>query len=247
MLINFKRRELAEGEHGLAVWKSVEEKKEVPLASSALILCDVWDDHHASGAVIRLNELLPKMERFVKFMRDNGAFIIHAPSDTMDFYADTPARKRMACFKNAEPAVVNDIRDVKRPVDASDGGDDSFADPRESRRVWTRQNPVISIDMEADGISDDGAEVYGYLKNAGINRVFIMGVHTNMCIMDRPFAIRNLVRWGFETALARDLTDLMYNPARAPYVSHEEGLALTIGYIEKFWCPTVAAEEIMYK
>ncbi|MBE0697009.1 MAG: hypothetical protein IH586_08800 [Anaerolineaceae bacterium] len=40
-------------------------------------------------------------------------------------------------------------------------------------------------------------------------------------------------------ALVRDLTDAMYNPAQAPYVSHDEGTRLVIEYIEKFWCPTV--------
>jgi hypothetical protein len=39
-------------------------------------------------------------------------------------------------------------------------------------------------------------------------------------------------------ALIRDLTDALYNPARPPYVSHEEGTRLVVEYIEKFWCPT---------
>ena len=34
--------------------------------------------------------------------------------------------------------------------------------------------------------------------------------------------------------------DALYNPAMPPYVSHEEGTALVVGYIEKFWCPTAA-------
>jgi hypothetical protein len=65
-----------------------------------------------------------------------------------------------------------------------------------------------------------------------------------MCVLGRSFAIRAMVRRGVETALIRDLTDTMYNPAMPPYVSHDEGTRLVIEYIEKFWCPTVGSEEL---
>ena len=45
-----------------------------------------------------------------------------------------------------------------------------------------------------------------------------------------------------DVALIRDLTDTMYNPARPPYVSHEEGTRLVVGYIEKHWCGTVESD-----
>jgi len=74
--------------------------------------------------------------------------------------------------------------------------------------------------------------------------VLVMGVHTNMCVLNRSFAIKQMVRWGMRVALIRDLTDAMYNPARPPYVSHAEGTDLVIGYIERFWCPSVDSREI---
>ena len=45
--------------------------------------------------------------------------------------------------------------------------------------------------------------------------------------------------------LVRDLTDAMYNPQRAPYVSHAEGTELVIQYIEKYWCPTARSSDLM--
>jgi hypothetical protein len=54
-----------------------------------------------------------------------------------------------------------------------------------------------------------------------------------------------MVRWGVEICLVRDLTDAMYNPAFSPYVSHDEGTQLVIGYIEKFWCPTTDSTGLM--
>jgi hypothetical protein len=64
-----------------------------------------------------------------------------------------------------------------------------------------------------------------------------------MCILNRSFAIRQMVGLGFRVALVRDLTDAMYNPAMRPYVSHDEGTRLVVGYIEKFWCPTVSSQD----
>jgi len=45
-------------------------------------------------------------------------------------------------------------------------------------------------------------------------------------------------------ALSRDLTDAMYNPLKPPYVSHDAGTQLIIGYIEKFWCPTITGDDL---
>lgn len=54
-----------------------------------------------------------------------------------------------------------------------------------------------------------------------------------------------MVRWGMPIALIRDVTDTLYNPARPPYVSHEEGTRLVVAYIEKFWCPTVSSDDLL--
>ena len=72
-----------------------------------------------------------------------------------------------------------------------------------------------------------------------------MGVHTNMCVLHRTFAIKQMVRWGVDMALIRDLTDAMYNPAMAPYVSHAEGTRLVVEFIEKFWCASVQSGDML--
>jgi hypothetical protein len=71
-----------------------------------------------------------------------------------------------------------------------------------------------------------------------------MGVHTNMCVLNRSFAIKQMTRWGIRCVLVRDLTDAMYNPKKRPNVTHEEGTELVIGHIEKWWCPTVLSSEL---
>lgn len=72
-----------------------------------------------------------------------------------------------------------------------------------------------------------------------------MGVHTNMCILNRTFAIKAMTRWGLRCVLVRDLTDSMYNPKMPPFLAHDQGTELVIEHIEKYWCPTVTSGEIM--
>jgi hypothetical protein len=72
-----------------------------------------------------------------------------------------------------------------------------------------------------------------------------MGVHTNMCILNRSFAIKQMTKWGLRCILVRDLTDAMYDPKAQPFVTHEQGTELVIQHIEKHWCPTVESAELL--
>jgi len=217
-------------------------------SETAAIICDMWDHHWCTGAETRATELAPRMNELVRTLRTAGVRIIHAPSDTMPFYADHPARLAflaLACHqeKSAEPLpVVRNPREGILPVDDSDGGCDCQPHCPE-HRAWTRQMASLTIDDE-DWITDS-ADVFYALNACGIRNVLVMGVHTNMCILGRPFAIRELVRRGLNVVLVRDLTDSMYNPAMSPYVDHFTGTDLIIEHIEKYWCPTITSDQII--
>jgi nicotinamidase-related amidase len=183
------------------------------------------------------------MNQVVRGARAKGVRIIHAPSGTMGFYSGTPARVRMAEAPYAQPPEDATRPEPPLPIDDSDGGSDTGE--TSWHKAWNRQHPGIEIDQELDGVTDSGHEVYNWLQNLGIPHLIVMGVHTNMCVLNRSFAVKQMVRWGIDTTLVRDLTDSMYNPARSPYVSHEEGTRLVIGYIEKFWCPTIHSGDLL--
>ncbi len=155
----------------------------------------------------------------------------------MDFYREAPQRLAMKSLPKVTPPAPLDLQSPKLPIDDSDGGCDTPGDT--SHRAWTRQHPMIEI-APADLISDNGEEVYSALKSRGITTLLMMGVHTNMCVLNRSFAIKQMTRWGMRAMLIRDLTDAMYDPKDAPYVSHDAGTELVIQYIEKHWCPSVA-------
>ncbi len=242
-VLHARKRVLAQNDRGHAVWNRTENEKLMDPGQTALLLCDVWDSHWCRGARERLDAMIPRMNRVVAGCRASGIQIIHAPSDTMGFYEGTPARNRIVALADCELPEPVDHEDPPLPVDASDGGSDTGESC--SHRAWKRQQPGIEIDQERDAISDNGREIYMLMRSKGIDTLIIMGVHTNMCILNRSFAVKAMVKWQVDVYLVRDLTDAMYNPAKPPYVSHEQGTRLVVEFIEKFWCPSISSRDLV--
>jgi len=195
-----------------------------------------------------------------------GMTVIHSPSDCMAFYDDHPARRRAIEAPKAgnhPPEITSWCSKIPSeekgvyPIDQSDGGEDD--DPEEHAawaeklkamgrnpgRPWQRQAELITIDPQRDFISDKGDEVWNVLESRGIENVILTGVHTNMCVLGRPFGLRQMARNGKHVVLMRDMTDTMYNPQRWPYVSHFTGTDLIVSHIEKFVCPTISSDQMI--
>jgi nicotinamidase-related amidase len=228
---------------GSGTWDEVVLARDLPARETAIILCDVWDDHWCHNASRRCAALARKMVPVLEAARRQGVQVIHAPSDCMDFYKDTPQRRRIHEAPRVTPPKPLDLPDPPLPIDDKDGGCDD-AQPDASHRAWTREHPSIPV-AESDVISDNGPEVYSFLKQRGIKSLLIMGVHTNMCVCNRSFAIKQMTKWGIRCVLVRDLTDSMYNPKRPPFVSHDEGTELVVRHIEKYWCPTILSTDLL--
>ena len=45
------------------------------------------------------------------------------------------------------------------------------------------------------------------MRQRGITNVIVMGVHINMCVLGRPFGLRQMAKNGKNVVLVRDLTD----------------------------------------
>jgi nicotinamidase-related amidase/type 1 glutamine amidotransferase len=232
---------------------------------TAVIVCDMWDLHHCLNATRRVGELAPRMNRLLNEARARGALIIHAPSSCMNAYKEHPARRRALATPRAK-SMPKDIGNWcsripaeekgKYPIDQSDGGEDD--DPaehrawaeklkkmgRNPRAPWKSQVDVLKIDVR-DVISDSGEEIWSVLAQRKIDNVLLVGVHTNMCVLGRPFGLRQMARNGKNVVLMRDLTDTMYNPARAPFVSHFTGTDLIVEHVEKWVCPTATSDQLL--
>ena len=133
-------------------------------------------------------------------------------------------------------------REAVLPIDDSDMGCDCKI-KCEITSPWTRQTAAIEI-ADADAITDDGQETWNLLTDRGIDNVILCGVHLNMCVLGRPFAIRQMTALGKNVALMRDMTDTMYNPERPPGVDHFAGTELVVEHVEQYWCPTFTSADL---
>jgi nicotinamidase-related amidase len=220
---------------GSEQWSEVRVDYPFDPAKTALIVCDMWDKHWCSGANARVAVLVKKLEPVLETARSKGIIIVHAPSETMSFYANMPQRQRMLALPAFAPPKELNLAAPPLPIDDSDGGCDTPGE--KEHRAWTCENPGLKI-ADQDYISDSGREIYNLLRSRGIETVFYTGVHANMCILNRTFAIKQMTKWGVHCILLRDLTDAMYGPQDAPHVSHRQGTELVVEYIEKYWSPT---------
>ena len=242
--LSLRRQKLTQDTNGRNVWEVIEEPRIIPASATAILICDMWDNHWSRGAAQRVDAMAPRMNNVVSAARARGVTIIHAPSNCMEFYAGTPARQQLIDAPRAAPPESSEHPDPPLPFEAPERGSDTGETADDYFMIDTRQHPAIEV-MDEDGVSEDGEEVYSYFHPQGIENMLIMGVHTNMCILHRTYGIKQMVMWGLNVILVRDLTDALYNPAKPPYVSHEEGTQLVIGYIEKFWCPSISSNELM--
>jgi nicotinamidase-related amidase len=232
---------------------------------TAIIVCDMWDLHHCLNATRRVREMAPRMNSLLTVARKRGVLIVHAPSSCMETYKDHPARRRAL----KTPRAKNLPKDIgkwchripaeekgKYPIDQTDGGEDD--DPaehkawaaklkglgRNPRAPWKSQIATLKI-HDSYVISDSGEEIWSVLEQRKIDQVILVGVHTNMCVLGRPFGLRQMAKNGKKVVLMRDMTDTMYNPARAPFVSHFTGTDLIVEHVEKWVCPTVTSDQVL--
>jgi nicotinamidase-related amidase len=223
-------------------WSEARFEQRLAPVRTAIVITDMWDKHWCRGAMERVGQIALQMEPLLERARAAGILIIHAPSETMDFYAGSEGRRLAQTAPAVDPPQAAPLHDPPLPIDDSNGGCDTPGDTE--YRAWSRETPLLTI-ARGDVISDRGTEIYNVLRQHGIDTVFYMGVHANMCILNRSFGIRQMARWRIHCILVRDLTDAMYEPSSRPYVSHAAGTELVIEFIEQHWAPTVTSAQMM--
>jgi nicotinamidase-related amidase len=227
--------------------------------ATAVIVCDMWDRHWCKSAEARVGELAGPMNEMLKTARAKGVFVIHAPSTCTGFYKDTPQRKRAQAAAFAPTPLrlaaterwgtawnwPDAAREAVLPIDDSDMGCDCKV-KCEITAPWTRQTAAIDV-ADADAITDDGQETWNLLAERKVENVVLCGVHLNMCVLGRPFAIRQMARMGKTVALIRDMTDTMYNPDRPPGGTHFDGTDRVVEHVERYWCPSFVSTDLTGK
>lgn len=220
-------------------------------ARAAVVICDMWDAHHCVTAARRVAEMAPRLNQVAAGLRGQGALIIHAPADCVEFYRGTPARLRALRAPHVpapvpfswnpwepdERAMLPATLTAPGPC-ACDAPEPCCGDPPPT--PWTRQTPLIDIHPD-DAVSDDGQEVFNLLEQRGIDDVVVMGAHANVCVLSRAYGIRQLVRLGKRPVLCRDLTDSFHRDPRG----HFRGTEQVVAHVERRWCPTVTSDQLV--
>ena len=72
-----------------------------------------------------------------------------------------------------------------------------------------------------------------------------MGVHTNMCVLYRPFGMVNMTRLGVKCVLVRDLTDAATGNDPNRGITPDSGTASVVAHIERYIASTVDSFQLL--
>ncbi|MDR2345078.1 MAG: isochorismatase family protein [Planctomycetaceae bacterium] len=237
---------------------------------TAIIVCDMWAFHPCVHATARLEDLAHEMNKVFSKAREKGILIVFAPSshEIDKYYSDLPARKTSAKYRHGfgnprhwdfwvhgrggenehSHLAFPGEKDAVWPLP---GGDPNCFESRGKKPDFS-QTKILEI-KDCDILTDDFVEMIGnkeykdcLFKERGIKNVILAGVHTDMCVIGRPFGCRAMKMAGYNTVLCRDLTDSAWNCASRikGTFDHFRGLDKVVEYIETYICPTITSTDI---
>jgi len=204
-----------------------------------VIAVDVWNFHWCKTATMRVDAIVPRMNKALDAARALGMTVMLCPSDVVDNYVGYPQREAIfALPKVAVPTVEN----VTCPPVPDAGG---CACGRERCAVnygWDGMHPALRI-AEADLMPDTQAEVYAICQQRGITHLIYVGFHTQVCLLGKPMGLKAMKSAGLRCVLARDMTDAHpgYDPSRnfTPDLNTEQ----VVEHFEKYLAPTISFQD----
>ncbi len=208
-----------------------------------VIAVDVWNYHWCKTATMRVDAIVPRMNKALDGARSLGMTVMLCPSDVVDNYVGYPQRERVFAL----PSIpVPDVMDVTCPPVPDAGG---CACGREKCAVnygWDGMHPALRIDA-ADWMPDTQAEVYAICRKLGLTHLIYVGFHTQVCLLGKPMGLKAMKSAGLKCMLARDLTDAHpgYEPERnfTPDLNTDQ----VVEHFEKHLAPTIHFEQELTK
>jgi hypothetical protein len=208
-----------------------------------VIAVDVWNFHWCKTATMRVDAIVPRLNKALDAARALGMTVMLCPSDVVDNYVGYPQREAVfALSKFPVPSVVN----VTCPPAPDAGG---CACARERCAVnygWDGMHPGLRIG-EADLMPETQAEVYAICRKYGLTHLIYVGFHTQICLLGKPMGLKAMKSAGLRCVLARDMTDAHpgYDPARnfTPDLNTEQ----IVEHFEKYLAPTISFQQELAK
>ena len=223
------------------VLERIEKEKIYNTNEIAILVIGMWSSHQCLVTDKKLQELSPKVDLFLKKARTNNMKVIFGSSSLTKLPKYKSLRDNM---KNIPFANLVDKGLNFPPIPFNDSDDGINERNPDFKRGDVDMNPLIEI-SNTDSMTDNSKELLNYLYHHKIKLCLIVGVHTNMCVLDRPYGMKNIARYGFPMAIVRDLADPMIKPDGIIIKDRDVALEKIIHYVEQYFAPSIDSRDIM--
>lgn len=220
-----------------------EEIKQIDPENMGIVVIDMWNHHWCKTAANRVSTMVPRFNKSFETARKLGMKIFWAPTDGIARHMGTMPRERAAAVPYHK---LNEIRDLQ--IDFTHSRNGCLCGPGIHCMVdygWDGLNPDLNIEEETDYVISSTLELYSLCKELDITTLIYSGVHTNICVVGKPPALKNMYNAGIEGYLARDLTDAFISPIPAEGISNEQGTADIVEDIENSGIGSINFGELM--
>ncbi len=218
-------------------------KEKVDPKRIGVIAVDVWNYHWCKTATMRVDAIVPRLNKALDAARTLGMTVMLCPSDVVENYVGFPQREAIFALPKFP---VSSLMNVTCPPVPDAGGCACGAERCAVNFGWDGMHPGLRID-EADLMPDTQAEVYAVCRKNGLTHLIYVGFHTQVCLLGKPMGLKAMKSAGLSCVLARDMTDAHpgYEPARnfTPDLNTEQVLE----HFEKHLAPTIHFEEELSK
>ena len=200
-----------------------------------VVAVDVWNFHWCKTATMRVDAIVPRLNRALETARELGMTVMLCPSDVVDNYVGYPQREKVFTLPTVPvPSVV----DVTCPPVPDAGGCACGTERCAGNYGWDGMHPALKIGDE-DWMPDTQAEVFAICRKLGLTHLLYVGFHTQVCLLGKPMGLKAMKSAGLQCVLARDMTDAHpgYDPSRGftPDLNTEQ----VVEHFEKHLAPTV--------
>jgi hypothetical protein len=208
-----------------------------------IIVVDPWNFHWCKTATMRVDALIPRINRSLAACRSLGVTIMLCPSDVVDNYVGWPQREIvLAMSKRAVPP----LQSILCPAPPGGRGCACGHDHCVPNFGWDAMHPDLKIGHD-DFIADTLQDVWTICQDRQLTHLIYAGVHTEVCLLGKPMGLRNLKAAGIKCILARDLTDAHPDYAPERGLTPDGHTADVVAHFERYLAPSIMMSDELAK
>eukprot|EP00656_Telonema_subtile_P054034 TRINITY_DN7955_c0_g1_i1.p1 TRINITY_DN7955_c0_g1~~TRINITY_DN7955_c0_g1_i1.p1 ORF type:complete len:448 (+),score=108.18 TRINITY_DN7955_c0_g1_i1:90-1433(+) len=222
---------------------------EVPTANTGLVVVDMWAYHWCKTFAHRSGALVPRMEASLSLARSMGITIIFAPSTVTSAFEGHPRREASLALTKEwlwRPKFPFSGRPAAPAYSCMCGSSSScqqnFGEAEQFQGLAVHDTDFIVGGINCDEEPcPDTAEILSVATAMNLSTLLYAGVASNVCVIDKPFGMERLARFGFRTVFLRDLAQpqMAWDQERGPdYTSAEVD-----SFIEKWVASSTSFEQ----